>query len=181
MTLTFDDAETIRGVAAASSAVSYAIFGAEVGAGSSSAAGTWTDFTPALTQGSTAVTRTIVRARYARVGNLVVCEGQITATSAGTFGLPVYLTLPVAPSPGYSGHDMVLGTFLVKESGSPNTYYHAAAVLDDVDDADGVPAGVLTGRRDMCSTYLGQTLSGFASPLKVNDEVIWSITYEAAP
>lgn len=50
----------------------------------------WTAWTPTITQG-VGVTITVTRARYTVIGGLVVIQGQVVATSAGTATQPIVI------------------------------------------------------------------------------------------
>jgi hypothetical protein len=55
----------------------------------------WTSYTPTVTQSAT-ITKTINFAKYARVNKLVIVQVMVTATSAGTAGNAITLSLPIA-------------------------------------------------------------------------------------
>jgi hypothetical protein len=61
--------------------------------------GTWTAFTPTLTQGAT-ISITVNSARYAKIGRLAVVFIQLTASSAGTAGGGIIIgAIPAAIAP----------------------------------------------------------------------------------
>jgi hypothetical protein len=58
--------------------------------------GTWTTYTPGLSQ-SVTVTKTVNHARYMQVGKTVMGSVYMTATSAGTGGFTIRSSFPVTP------------------------------------------------------------------------------------
>lgn len=57
--------------------------------------GAWTNYTPTLTQ-SVAVTKTVTRGTYQRVGRIIIANFNLSVTSAGTVSNAVLVGLPVA-------------------------------------------------------------------------------------
>ena len=66
---------------------------------------TYATYTPVWTQ-STIITHTLNTARYTQFGKLVIAEVQLTATTAGTAGNKVTISLPV----NASSNNKVLGS-----------------------------------------------------------------------
>lgn len=60
--------------------------------------GTWTNYTPALTQ-SAVVTKTVEYCRYTQVGKLVMVEFSLAPTSSGTAANPIVVGFPPSLSP----------------------------------------------------------------------------------
>lgn len=61
-----------------------------------SAMGSWTTYTPVLSQGVT-ITKTVNHARYIQFGKIVMGSVYMTATSSGTVGLTLRSGFPVTP------------------------------------------------------------------------------------
>lgn len=78
--------------------------------------GAWTTYVPVWTQTAT-ITATINTARYTQIGRIVFFEVSLTATSAGTAGAFVRVTLPVAPA---SSDQVVVAAYA---DASPATSY----------------------------------------------------------
>lgn len=90
----------------------------------------WTSWTPTMTQ-SGAVTITTTYAKYAIFGRLVVCQGDLTMTSAGTATNPIILaSLPSAIAPALTPSSRVsIGSFRIYRSAATAAYYNGAVVF----------------------------------------------------
>lgn len=130
--------------------------------------GIWVDYTPTLNQFGD-VACTVTRARYARIGSTIICQGRLEVTGAGMANSPIGVSLPFAPV-GYV-FDESMGTFSVNTA--PSGYALAAGVW-------GGQFGLtfLYGLDNGGSTYLGQSGSAIATALQSGEVVTWSITYE---
>lgn len=136
-----------------------AAFPAEVGA--------WTDYTPTLTQ-SSAVTKTVTRARYQRIGRLVFVEVLLDVTGTGSANNAVTLSLPVTAA--FGSAILPVGHFLVHDFGT--AHYSGIAVMASTTTV----AGVCNGD----NVFMGQTGADFAAALGSSDDVGMTIFYEAA-
>lgn len=130
--------------------------------------GAWTAYTPTLTQSAT-VTKTVTYARYIKIGRLVVAQGHLAVTGAGTAAQPILIGLPVASVTLPVGQEM--GTGHVWDS-SAGQEYKAHAGWGSTTTFYLYPS---TGT---AATALGQNVmtAALASP----DNVNFSVTYESA-
>lgn len=97
-----------------------------LGPGGRGAGGTWTDWTPTMTQ-SGAVTLTVNYARYLKVGTQVIVWVKVSPTSSGTTNNPIIIaSVPAAIAPTQQGTGThVVGTFNFLDA-SPAGYYGGA-------------------------------------------------------
>lgn len=58
---------------------------------------TWTDWTPTLTQGAT-VSKTVNRAKYVKIGNVIVAFCYLSPTAAGTASNAITVSVPLTPA-----------------------------------------------------------------------------------
>lgn len=66
------------------------------------AIGTWTSYTPTVTQGAT-VTATVLYSKYSQINDVVHWVYSLVLTSAGTAGQWLQLSLPVSAEAGQRG------------------------------------------------------------------------------
>lgn len=124
--------------------------------------GAWTTYIPTLVQ-SVAVTKTVTRATYQRVGRLVIVHFNLSVTGAGTAGVALEVGLPVAAAHS----NAAVGSFYYFDAGS--TIYTGAVVGNT-------------------TTTARLYVSGNGNPFGINpavtaaatDVLIGSVTYEAA-
>lgn len=126
--------------------------------------GVWTSYTPTLTQSAT-VTKNVSYARYQRVGRIINVTGKLVVTGAGTAANQVLVGLPVAAA----DTNGVVGVAAILDSNVPTRYVLTAlgsstTTVFFVHDTGGTNAFGI----------------GPAVTLAVNDEILYSITYEAA-
>lgn len=131
--------------------------------------GQWTDYTPALTQ-STTISKTVVYARYVKIGRTVTVNVLLTASSAGTANNKILIGLPVTAST--SG--IIVGSFYVYDASSSIAYTGAAA-LNATTNVGGFAYG--SGG----TVYMGSTGS-LPSSLTIasGDSVLCHCVYESA-
>jgi hypothetical protein len=126
--------------------------------------GSWTSYTPTLTQSGT-VTKTVTYAKYLACGKLILGNVRLAATGAGTTNNPVLVGLPVASQTTTS---LCVGSGDLVDS-SAGLHYVGAAVL-----ASTTTIGLVA---DGLATWVGNA-PNFA--LASGDEIrIW-FHYEAA-
>lgn len=127
--------------------------------------GAWTNYTPTFNQGA-AVTKTVSRGAYTKVGRLTVANFYLIATGAGTATTVITVGLPVAASfgAGSSGN----GFFF---DASTATYFPCALELATNLTVRGFYAG--TGA-------LGQTGSSFTAAIAAGDAFTGTVIYESA-
>lgn len=125
----------------------------------------WLDWIPALTQG-VAVTKTVARARYTRIGRTVIAQFSLAATSAGTAGQNVIVGLPVAAAVG-SG--VMLGAAHFYDASAATRY----VIVADLASSTTVWFVHDTGGGNVFGVTPGVTLAS-------GDEIRGTFTYEAA-
>ena len=118
---------------------------------------TYASYTPVWTQ-STTITNTLNLARYTQFGKLVIAQIQLTATTAGTNGEKITITLPV----NASTNNKVLGMGYFRDLPRFALYDSSTTF------AIGLP---LTAANGLTNTT-GQTLNG--------NICTYQLTYEAA-
>ena len=122
----------------------------------------WVDYTPTLTQGVT-VTKTITSAKYCQIQKLVIVNVDLTATSAGTNNVGIYVGLPIN----------VLST---------NGSYGAGFVYDA--SANALYHSTVNGQSSSTVQFLYQTGSPVGQnptfPLASGDSIRFTIAYEVA-
>lgn len=118
--------------------------------------GAWSAWTPVWTQSAT-ITKTIVLARYFQFGKLVIARAVMTATSGGTAGQVVNVSIPVTAQ----GSGGTVGNFVIQDA-SPNTFYAGTVVMATTTTlgfvVDGT-AGNLFGATPAITTASGDGLS----------------------
>ncbi len=92
------------------------------GFGWSSISYPWTTYSPTWTQSAT-ISRTINFARYSQIDKTVYASISLSATSAGTSGQLIRVSLPVTAS----SSNILMGTALLSDAG---TYYPLCAYYD---------------------------------------------------
>ena len=152
--------------AVASSKITYGNLVTNMSSSISTTGGVWTDYTPTLVQ-SSAVTKTVVLARYFQFQKMVVATVVLNATGSGTASNAVTIGLPVAARVNVN---QIVGSGYIYDNGGvgPQFTYN-------------------------CSAYLSTTTSFLAlynagSPWGSNptyalangDQVAFVLTYEAA-
>lgn len=127
--------------------------------------GAWTTWTPTLTQ-SGAVTKTVTRASYARIGRTIIGNLLLSCTGAGTAANPILVGFPVA---AVGSNNVPVGSGAVYDS-SVLTMYPGVAVFNS-STTMGIfgrtTAGALLGQGDMTAA------------LASGDQVFISFMYEA--
>lgn len=126
----------------------------------------WTGYTPTLTQ-SAAVTKTVTRAVYQRVGRLVVVTFSLSVTGAGTVSNNIQVGLPVAAA----ASAMPGGSMWIYDA-SANTNYVGVAVMLSTTTIGAIISGG-TG-------YAGNVGGVMAAALASGDAILGHFTYEAA-
>lgn len=129
----------------------------------------WTSYTPTLTQSAT-VTKTVSRAKYAKFGRTVVCQGLLTVTGSGTSSNAIVVGLPVT-SVAVVGNAPPLGTAVVFDT-SAGLYYRCIAAHVTTTTMSFLVNGSTS------ANYAGA--SDFTAGLASGDAVSWQITYESA-
>lgn len=129
----------------------------------------WTAYTPTLTQSAT-VTKTVTYAKYQRVGRLIVVQGNLAVTGAGTAANAVTVGLPVTAA---VGGFMVVGSGYIQDASAGAVNYSGIAVLASTTtmvfaNAQGAATNGLLG------------VGGFAAALAAGDVVTYAATYESA-
>ena len=124
--------------------------------------GAWTTWTPAVTQG-VSVTTTNTRSRFARYGRLIIATFNLTATSAGTGGSGITVSLPVTAASASS----VNGSGIIRDTGTSN--YGGSW--------EGITTGTIAMIGDGRSTYVGGDPN---LALANTDTLNGYIVYEAA-
>jgi len=89
---------------------------------------TWQAYTPVLDQNG-AVTKTVDRARYCRIGNTVYGSVHLTVTGAGTGGIHFNVSCPVTPAYVGSGFTLGVGAGIFGRSSSSTQYGLTASLL----------------------------------------------------
>ena len=130
--------------------------------------GAWLDWTPTVTQ-SASVSVTVARAKYMRLGRLIIGDCQLTVTGAGTGGNAVRVSMPVTWAHGNTR--IPLGAGIINDD-SANFFYDGKLVALSTT----AFAFALTGAAE--DTYLGSTT--FTAALAASDVIGLSFTYEAA-
>ena len=126
--------------------------------------GAWTSYVPAWTQ-SVPITKSITYARYLKVGRLVIAQGVLVATSAGTANNPITVTLqiPAVQTLIPVGHIWWVASGI---------YYDSPAVLGTTTSFVGVIRA--TGLN------LGQTSTGWDNQVASGDTYAFAVQYESA-
>lgn len=128
-------------------------------------AGQWTSFTPTLTQSATP-TKTVVYARYIKLGRLVIAQVYLNVTSSGTGANNVIVGLPVTAAQA----SLPAGSLYIYDA-SVGVNYIATATLASTTTIFGV-------RGDGSAGVLGS--SGFTAALANGDSVLYNVQYESA-
>ena len=133
--------------------------------------GAWTAWTPAITQG-VAVTSTTTMAGYVRNGRIIHANFKLAATSNGTAGSVIAMSLPVAPKVPGAGTTMTIGTAYMSLAGTGQLN-----ALVTVSPAFGAIAVFLRSDIAAYTNYVGTDPSVTFSS---TNEIGGSVTYEAA-
>lgn len=132
--------------------------------------GAWTSWTPTITQ-SAAVTITINRARYTKIGRTVHLQAKITMASTGTASNAIAIGgIPIAPAASAADQLMSGMGYLYDTSATASfsgPIYMGAAATFNVVDEDATTANNLLG------------VSGFTAALASGDLLWIDCTYEA--
>lgn len=131
------------------------------------ALGTWTSYTPTIKGGATTVTATINYAKYVQFNKTVFVEVDATITSAGAANGTITVSLPSGLTPVSQNDTRVVGTFVIKDTGT--AYYAGLAI---------VSGGVVQGIAYNTGNYMGAMTP--AMTLANTDQVGMSIVYEVA-
>jgi hypothetical protein len=133
--------------------------------------GQQTDWTPAITQ-SVAVSATVARARYTRIGRLVIGDALLNVTGAGTAGAAVQVTLPFNTASGSTNTTM--GQGFITDASAGQTFHGG------VDLAVASPGAIRLRNtfQNGAINYLGA--SGFTAALASTDVVTFQFMYEAS-
>jgi hypothetical protein len=126
----------------------------------------WTGYTPTLTQSAT-VTKTVTYAKYQRVGRLVIAQGLLTVTGAGTAANAVAIGLPVTAA----ASDLIVGSGNIFDV-SANTTHKGVAYLASTTTL------WLLAANTTANTALG--VDSFAAGLASPDAVRFQVMYESA-
>lgn len=123
----------------------------------------WESYTPTLTQGVT-VTKTINYARYCQLQKLVIVQGQLTITSAGTALTEVVVGLPLTAS-----------TFTSRIVGPTYIYDQSAFVMYNC-------SAYLASATTVKFFYQNGTGWGYQPNIALanTDQISFSLCYEAA-
>jgi hypothetical protein len=132
--------------------------------------GAWTSWTPAIVQ-SGAVTCTVERAKYCRIGRTIIADFWLTVTGTGSAANIVTVSLPVTAASGNS--DTFLGEGNIYDS-SATTRYPGLATIASTTTMRLLDTTVSSGT----ARWLG--VDAFSAALASGDNVAARITYEAA-
>lgn len=129
--------------------------------------GTWTDWTPTVTQSSQQGV-TVTEAKYSVIGSVCHIYGKLVVTSSGTAGQEIVIGgQPAATQPAVSGTYMSLGNFVVLDSG---TVIYAGSLV----------ATSTAAFRFQCNDSAGKLGATPSFALANNDEIDFSATYPVA-
>lgn len=128
----------------------------------------WTTYVPTLTQ-SGAVTKTVTRASYVRIGRTIIATGVLSVTGTGTSANVITVSLPVTAA---SAGDVVGSGGVYDFDG--NVAYNGIATLRTTTTVQ------FQLGNGAVNNYIGGTGGGFTAALASGDAVYWSITYEAS-
>lgn len=123
----------------------------------------WTAYTPTLTQGS-AVTKTVIRSAYKKIGRTVIFEFYLSATAAGTAANAITVSLPFTAVTNTN----VVGSFYV---------YDATGGVNRIGVAALTSTTTVGGVVDGSTGYMG--VSGLTNALASGSAVLGKIIYEA--
>lgn len=125
----------------------------------------WTPFTPTLIQ-SGAVTKTVTRAGYMKIGRLVIAQVSLAVTGAGTATNNVVVGIPV-PAAAAGDHPCGIGFIVDSSAGA---FFSGTALMTS------------TGAVYFASsTNVGFLGSGtFTAALAAGDSIRYALMYEAA-
>jgi hypothetical protein len=101
--------------------------------------GAWTTFTPQLRTGTTNRTSTVNYARYVQVGKLVIVQVSVAATAAGGASETIKVGLPSGLTVVNSSPDNIIGSFLIKDTGT--AYYVGGANIVEAGYVSGISYG----------------------------------------
>lgn len=127
----------------------------------------WTAYTPTLTQPG-AITKTVNRAVYQRIGRLVVAQFRLFPTSAGTASNTIIVGLPPVAA---AVTDMVVGTMWLNDASANINYVGIASLLSTT-----TMGMIVSGGSAFAGNVGGIMTAGLAS----GDAIIGQVTYEAA-
>jgi hypothetical protein len=130
--------------------------------------GRWLRFTPTIIQ-TGEVTKTVVYARFARYGRIVVAQCIMNATGAGSGGAAPTISLPVPPDPTARGSLMPLGTFFWRDASASASFSGIA-----LNATGSTVQGLFPG----ATNYMGAASP--AADIASGDTLGYSVTYEAA-
>ena len=82
------------------------------------AIGTWSSYTPTVTQGATTFTLSVNESRYTEINDVVIVVVRVTLSGTGVAGNPLYFTLPVAPKTGL----LRIGNGFLYDASAPYLY-----------------------------------------------------------
>ena len=129
----------------------------------------WTTYVPTLTQG-VGVSKTVTRARYVKLGRIVVTQGLLSVTSSGTAANQITVSVPATAA--YGG-TMAFGSGYVYDT-STNATHSGIAFLGST------TLMAFTDTASSVSGGLGYTGTSFAAALASGDAVSWFGVYESA-
>ncbi len=137
--------------------------------------GTYTTYSPTVSQNGTRTTSAMV-ARYIQIGKMVHAWGGCTFSNAGTSGNAVSCTLPVAANvTGVNNSHMAIGTAYYSDTGSGNYLCHA--VPDGPSGASGFVLYSTLAAANVVANRLGVSP---ALAVASGDLMSWDLIYEAA-
>lgn len=127
----------------------------------------WESYTPTIKGGATTVTATINYAKYAQIQKTVFVNVDVTVTSAGAANGIITVSLPATLTPLSQNDTRVVGSFVVKDTGT--AYYAGLAIAS---------GGVIQGIAYNTANYMGAATP--AMTLANTDQIGISIIYEVA-
>ena len=131
-------------------------------------AGGWNSYTPQIDQGATTnIAKTVTYARYLQFGKLVIAQGSVTMSAAGTAGSAVRVSLPVTPDATAITASLPVGSGMVYDASASAAYSSLAAHS----------TGALVFSTGSTVGSVGAAPS-FA--LAASDQIRWAVMYEAA-
>lgn len=130
--------------------------------------GQWDSYTPTLTQGGVAVTKTVNYARYTRIGRIIHVNVFLTVTGTGTINTVVEVGLPFTSA---LSSNTPIGVFYIADASTAPFNWVASAVP--------AAANVVRGITDGNAQYLGVAGSVFSAALANTDVVGFHAVYEA--
>lgn len=131
--------------------------------------GAWTTYTPDLEQNNVAVTKTVTRATYMRVGRTVWVHVQLAVTGTGTAAQRIDVGLPVTAA---FGSNACIGSGYLFDTSATTNYPFVVLVL-----AGGTQVAFLPTSTDQAN-FLGSGV--FTAALASGDNITFTATYEAA-